>query len=77
METINVYTLQAVESAIRERAKSGQWYVLKFNGYTFKIYGRWAQIKQTPDGLRDSGSDGHKSARALCAELFAFMGCAT
>ena len=73
METFTVYTEQAVEAAVRERAKSGKWYVLHFNGYTFKIYGRWAQIKQSPDGLRDSGFDGHKSARALCAELSAFM----
>jgi hypothetical protein len=73
MENVTVYTTQAVEQTIRGRAKAGQWYVLRFNGFTFKIYGRWAQVMETPTGLRDSGVMGHKSARALSAEVLHFI----
>ncbi len=73
METLTVYTTQAVERMIREHAKTGRWYVLRFNGFSFKIYGRWAQVMETPDGLRDSGAMGHTSARALSAEVLNFI----
>ena len=69
MENVTVYTTQAVEQMIQEHAKTVRWYVLRFNGFTFKIFGRWAQVMETPNGLRDSGVMGHKSARALSAEV--------
>lgn len=73
MENVTVYTTQAVELTIRERAKTARWYVLRFNGFSFKIDGRWAQIMETPTGLRDSGVMGHKSARSLAGEVLNFI----
>jgi hypothetical protein len=73
MENLTVYTPQAIETTVKLRAKTGTWYVLRFNGFVFKIYGRWAQIMETPTGLRDSGMMGHRSARELSAEILNFI----
>lgn len=73
MRSIEVYTLQAVEAALKTQAKMPEWYVLRFSGFVFKIYGKWAQLMQTPTGLRDSGSSAHKSARSLVSEILGFI----
>lgn len=73
MENITVYTPQAIETIVKLRAKTGKWYVLRFNGFVFKIYGRWAQIMETPTGLRDGGMMGHRSSRELIAEIINFI----
>lgn len=72
MQHLEVYTEQALENVIRERA-AGDWYVVTFRGFAFKIYRRWAQVKQTPAGLRDSGQLGHRSARSLINEILLFI----
>lgn len=73
MQQLEVYTEQALENQIQERARSDQWYVITFRGFAFKVYNRWAQIKQTPAGLRDSGRLGHRSAKSLVNELLLFI----
>lgn len=50
-----------------------QWVIVRCENCTFKIFENWAQIMQTPSGLRESGRSGHKSRKALVAELVAFI----
>lgn len=74
MKTIEVYTLQALESAAKGCAKNGkEWQVLRFNGFAFKCFGKWAQIMYTPCGLRDSGTMGHKTIKAFVSEIVGFV----
>ena len=73
MQHLEVYTEQALENQIRERAKANEWYVITFRGFAFKIYNRWAQVKQSPEGLRDSGQMGHRSAKSLINEIVLFI----
>lgn len=73
MQNLEVYTEQALETQIRDRAKSNEWYVITFRGFAFKIYNRWAQVKQTPEGMRDSGQMGHRSAKSLIDEIVLFI----
>lgn len=72
MKVIEIYTEQALESTVRENAR-GDWYVLSFNGFTFKIYQVWAQLMVTPRNQKDSGNPNNKSAKAFIAELLKFI----
>lgn len=74
MQDIHAETLDDVKKVIKANAKNGKWYVLRFNGYTFKIYQLWAQIMQTPEGLRGSGAMGQTTQRAFFNEICQFMG---
>lgn len=65
-------TREDIARIIRENAK-GNWYVLRVDGYVFKIYRLWAQIMQNPAGNRDSGKMGHSSQKALVSEIQEFM----
>ncbi len=74
MRTFEFYTLQALENGARECARNGsEWRILRFNGFTFKCHGKWAQIMQTPDGLRDSGLMDHKTVKAFAGEIVTFI----
>ena len=73
MQHLEVYTEQALEIQLQERARSNEWYVITFRGFAFKIYNRWAQVKQSPGGLRDNGQMGHRSAKSLINEILLFI----
>ncbi len=72
MKAIEIYTEQALESTVRENVR-GTWYVLKFNGFSFKIYQLWAQVMVTPSDQKASGNPSNKSAKAFVAELLKFI----
>jgi hypothetical protein len=73
MMHITVYSEQDLERAIRDCSKIREWHVIRFNGYSFKVYGKWAQIMENPQGLRASGDMGHKTQKALIAEIQRFI----
>lgn len=66
-------TRAAMPGIVRANARAG-WYVLQVSGCTFKIFGLWAQVMETPDGQRASGVSGHKSQKAFITELAGFIG---
>lgn len=73
MEDVIVQSEEEIVKTIRSRKKSNQWYVLRFEGYAFKIFGYWAQLLVTPGGLKNSGVHGHTSAKALDVEIQQFI----
>jgi hypothetical protein len=74
MQEITVYTLQALELQLKACAKNNkQWFVFRYNGFAFKCFGKWAQIMQSPGGLRASGVMGHKTQKGFVAEILNFI----
>ncbi len=73
METMTA-TRETLAAAIKTIAQRATWHVLTVEGYTFKIISLWAQIKQAPNGNRDSGTMYNKSQKALVKEILDFMG---
>ena len=67
--------MQAIETNREGLTKlpKKQCVIVYCEGFTFKVFDNWAQIMQTPSGLRESGMSGHKSRKALVAELVAFI----
>ncbi len=67
--------MQTIETNRAGLAKlpKNQWVIVYCEGFTFKVFDNWAQIMQTPNGLRESGMSGHKSRKAFVAELVAFI----
>ena len=73
METLEFYTLQALKNGARETCKTQKWFVLRFNGFAFKVFGKWSQIMQAPNGARQSGIMGHKTQKAFLSEIVDFI----
>ena len=73
METIEVYTEQALHQQLKYRSKLNKWYILKFRGYSFKIYNLWPQIMQSPAGIRDSGLMDGKTQKSLISQVQKFI----
>ena len=54
---------------IKEYKRTKTWHVLKFRGYSLKIYDLWIQIYTTPEGYRGSGVMGNKSFKKLVSDI--------